>query len=399
VSSVRARFAPSPTGALHVGSARTALLNWLFVRSAGGRLLLRFDDTDAGRSELELEPAIIADLKWLGLDWDDGPVRQSSRIARYEEVLAELPVARRDGAYEFEGRVIARADGSPLYHLATAVDDVDDAISHVLRGRDHLTNTELQVAIIRAMGAEPPEYVHAPLLVFAGGAKVSKRHSTDEVGAVTVAGLRAAGHPAAAVCNALALSLADFGEDEVMLSPREIAERFDLGRLHSADSRFDEQKLRWISGRHIRAMETGQFTGFLAEFGGGSLPEAAVEAARTDGDTFVECAAVGRALVDPPEPDIDAELAIAAPETARALAVLDALVASWPVPRDEAGGVFDALRAGLRAEGVSLGSALHGLRALLTGRVQGPEFPYVLACLSAERWAAASARLGAAGNA
>ena len=391
---VRARFAPSPTGALHVGSARTALLNWLFVRGAGGRLLLRFDDTDAERSDLALEPAILGDLRWLGLDWDDGPVRQSERIPRYEEVLAELPVTRRDGAYEFEGRVIARADGSPLYHLATAVDDVDDAISHVLRGRDHLTNTELQVAIIRAMGAEPPEYVHAPLLVFEGGAKVSKRHSTESVGAVTLASLRDAGYPASAVANALALSLADFGSEEVMLDVSEMAPRFDLSRLHTADSQFDEHKLRWISGQHIRAMDAGELAGSLAEFGGGSLPEAAVEGARTEGATFIECAAVGHALVDPPEPDIDARLAMEAPEAAAALIALDALVPDWPVSLESAQDAFEALKAGLRAEGMSLGSALHGLRAALTGRVQGPEFPFVLACVTEERISTARARLG-----
>lgn len=389
---VRARFAPSPTGSLHVGSARTALLNWLFVRGSGGRLLLRFDDTDADRSEIELEPAILADLEWLGLDWDDGPVHQSDRIARYEEVLAELPVSRRDGAYEFEGRVIARSDGSPLYHLATAVDDVDDAISHVLRGRDHLTNTELQVAIIRAMGAEPPEYVHAPLIIFEGGAKISKREGS---GAVSVADLRAAGFPASAVCNALALSLADYGVDELMLDLDEMASRFDLARLHSADSQFDEDKLHWISGHHIREMDASAFGGFLAEFGSGSLPEVAVEAAQTGGDTFVECAAVGHALVNPPDPDDEALDAIVAPETAAAFTALDALVSEWPLDLETARREFDALKGALKAEGISLGKALHGLRAVLTGRTQGPEFPYVLATLTPERFQAARARVSA----
>lgn len=389
MSTVRARFAPSPTGVLHVGSARTALLNWLFVRSAGGRLLLRFDDTDRARSDAALEGAIEADLRWLGLDWDDGPVRQSERLGRYSEVLAELPVTRRDEAYEFGGRVIARADGSPLYNLASAVDDIDDAISHVLRGRDHVANTELQIEIIRALGAEPPRYVHAPLLVFADGAKVSKREGDSS----TVAALRAEGFPAPAVCNALALSLADFGTEELMLTLDEMAQRFDVSRLHSADSQFDEQKLRWVSGEHIRQTSLEELAGSLAEFGGGGLPASAVEAARTDGDTYVECAAVGRALVDPPEPDIDAELAMRAPEAAAAFGILDASVGDWPVEIEAAREAFAALKIGLRTDGVSLASALHGLRAALTGRVQGPEFPYVLACVTPERWAQARARL------
>lgn len=387
---IRARFAPSPTGSLHVGSARTALLNWLFVRANDGRLLLRFDDTDSDRSQVELEPAILADLEWLGLDWDDGPVHQSDRVARYEQVLAELPVVRREGAYEFEGRVIARADGSPLYHLATAVDDVDDAISHVLRGRDHLTNTELQVAIIRAMGAEPPEYVHAPLIIFEGGAKISKREGS---GAVSVADMRAAGYPASAVCNALALSLADYGVEELMLGLDEMASRFDLARLHSADSQFDEDKLHWISGHHIREMDDSAFGGFLAEFGSGSLPEVAVEAAKTGGDTFLECAAVGHALVNPPDPDDEALDAIVAPETAAAFTALDALVREWPIELETARREFDALKGALKAEGISLGKALHGLRALFTGRTQGPEFPYVLATLTPERFEKARAQL------
>lgn len=389
---IRARFAPSPTGELHVGSVRTALLNWLFVRSSGpgARLLLRFDDTDRERSDAALEATILRDLSWLGLDFDDGPVRQSDRFARYAEALAELPVVRRDEAYEFEGRVIARADGSPLYHLATAVDDIDDDITHVLRGRDHLPNVDLQVALIRALGAEPPEYVHAPLLVMPGGEKVSKREGIAEF---TVDGLRRAGYPASAIVNALALSLADFGTEEVMLTPADVASRFDLARLHSADSEFDVSKLRWISSQHIKELPSSELAGSLAEFGSGPLPEPAVEAARTDGHTFVECAEVARSLVDPPEPDVDARLAMDAPEGAHAFAALDALVPEWPPTLDEAREAFGSLRAGLRADGVSLASALHGLRSALTGRVQGPEFPYVLACVTSERWEAARSRL------
>jgi glutamyl-tRNA synthetase len=367
-------------------------LNWLYVRATGGRLLLRIDDTDAERSEAALEAAIFADLEWLGLDWDDGPVHQSDRLDRYAEVLAELPVSERGGAYEFEGRVIARSDGSPLYHLATAVDEVDDAITHVLRGRDHLTNTELQVAIIRAMGAEPPEYIHAPLLIFEGGAKISKR---EGAGSVTVADLREAGYPASAVCNALALSLADYGVEELMLTLPELASRFDVERLHSADSQFDVDKLNWISGHHIREMDPSVFAGYLAEFGSGSLPAAAVEAAQTGGETFVECAAVGRALVDPPEPDDEALNSIVAPETSAGFAALDGLVDSWPVSLDQAQATFTDLKSTLKADGVKLGAALHGLRALLTGRTQGPEFPYVLATLTAERFESARARLAA----
>lgn len=385
MSDVRVRFAPSPTGALHVGSARTALLNWLFARASGGELLLRIDDTDTERSDPELEAAILEDLQWLGLDWDEGPVRQSARLESYATALDRLPVTRVDEAYEFEGRVIARADGSPLYHLATAVDEVADGITHVLRGRDHVSNTELQVAIIRALGAEPPIYVHAPLLVFGDGAKVSKRAGDG----MTVAALREQGFPASAICNALALSLADFGVDELMFELPEIAERFSLERLHSADSRFDIDKLRWISGEHIRALSLDALASALAEFGASDLPEAALIAASTGGETLVECAAVASDLVNPPPPDDDAIAAIAATEVGLAYAVLDEIVESWPLSVERAAEVFKQFKAELRADGYDLGVCLRGMRAVFTGRVHGPEFALLLACIDQDRWDAA----------
>lgn len=385
MTTVRARFAPSPTGALHVGSARTALLNWLYVHATGGSLLLRFDDSDPARSDAALEPAIEDDLRWLGLSWDEGPVRQSERLARYAEALAALPVTRRDGAYEFESRVIARADGSPLYHLATAVDDIDDRITHVLRGRDHLPNTELQVAIIRALGGEPPQYVHAPLLVFEDGGKLSKRAGD----ALTVSGLRAAGFPAGAVCNALALSLADFGTEEVMLTADEIAARFDVDRLHSADSHFDEAKLRWLSGQHIRALGSDRLAAELADRGLTDLPEAAVLAAQTGGETLEEVARVARGIVIPPPPDDEAIAAIDRTEVGLAWAELDELISEWPPTIEQAKSAVEQLKRQMRSDGYDVGVCLRGIRAVLTGRTEGVELALLLACVSASRWDAA----------
>lgn len=393
---VRARFAPSPTGLLHVGSARTALLNWLFVHSPAaegrGRMLLRIDDTDSERSDAELERGILEDLRWLGLGWDDGPVRQSDRFDRYAEVLRELPTQKRDGAHVFGDRVIARADGTALYNLASAVDDVDDAITHVLRGRDHVANTELQRAIIEAMGAEPPTYVHAPLLVFEGGAKVSKRDE-DGTGPATIAALRSEGYPAAAICNALALSLADYGTDELALNLDDLAARFDLVRLHTADSQFDVDKLRWISGQHIRAIDDSTLSGELAARGATALTPPVLKAARTGGVTFDECARVAKELVEPPQPDAEAAALIDTREAAAALSCLEQLVASWPVPEADAENVFADLKSELKSRDLKLGPALHGLRALLTGRTQGVEFPLVLATLTPERIAAARSRI------
>lgn len=388
----RVRFAPSPTGTLHLGSARTALLNWLFVHAPGpgGTLLLRIDDTDAERSDAALVEGVIDDLRWLGLTWDEGPVFQSERSARYAEALAGLPVIRDDGAYVFEGRVIARADGSALYHLATAVDDVDDAISHVLRGRDHLSNTELQTAIIRALGHEPPVYVHAPLLLGEDGSKLSKR----EGGVATIADLRDAGFPAGAILNSLALSLADFGTEEVMLTLDDIAARFSLDRLHTADSQFDEAKLRWLSGQHIRAMSDEALANAIPEIAGSDVATAVLaQIARTGGVTFVECGRTVRGVVDPPEPDDEARTLLIAPETAEAFSVFEAALDGVPVPLGQADDAFSALKDALRGAGLRLGPALHGLRAALTGRTQGVEFPLLLAALTEQQVMDARAKL------
>ncbi|MBK5229674.1 MAG: hypothetical protein JJE27_00730 [Thermoleophilia bacterium] len=388
---VRARFAPSPTGPLHVGSARTALLNWLFVHSpaagAGARLLLRIDDTDRERSDAALEAAIMDDLRWLGLTWDDGPVRQSERAARHAQALAALPTTERDGAREFDGRVIARADGSPLYNLAAAVDDLDDGITHVLRGRDHLANTELQSAIIRALGGVPPVYVHAALLTLPEGAKISKRAGEGAAAGdpLTIAGLRERGYPPAAVCNALALSLADFGTDELLLTLGEQARRFDLGRLHSADSRFDFDKLRWLSGQHIRALSSDELAAGLTARLGFTPPPPALDAARTAGANLEECADVVCDLLDPPEPDAAARALASTREAGVALVLLWELAPAPPADLPQAELLFKQIKDGLRERDVKLGPALRGLRAALTGRAAGPELPYVLATLSRER--------------
>ena len=252
---MRVRFAPSPTGALHIGGARTALFNWLLARGAGGRFVLRIEDTDKERSTPENVEQIIDALRWLELDWDEGPVFQSASEARHREAVESLLASGRayrsgataadvaawkathgdqrgfrgepehdgavrlrvpeDGDTAFEDLVlgevrspnssmddlvIARADGTPLYNLAVAVDDLDLAITEVIRGNDHLTNTAKQLLIIEALGATPPRYGHLPLLHGPDGKKLSKRH-----GAASVQELRAAGYLPAAVRNYLAL--------------------------------------------------------------------------------------------------------------------------------------------------------------------------------------------------
>ena len=180
----RVRFAPSPTGTLHIGNALSAVAN----RGFGDWMLLRIDDTDPARNVEGGEKAIVEDLRWLGVEWDDGPVRQSERAERHREAAEQLGVTR------FEGVTLLREDGSPTYQLATVVDDVDFGITHVVRGNDHRPNEALHRRLHEALGTEPPEYVHHGLILGDDGKKLSKRAE-----GATVASLREAGIPAEAV--------------------------------------------------------------------------------------------------------------------------------------------------------------------------------------------------------
>ncbi len=191
---VRVRFAPSPTGSLHLGGALSAVANRRFADEHDGRLLLRIDDTDPARNVEGGSDAIAADLTWLGVGWDEGPVRQSERFVRHREAAHTMGEPDSGGALRFGQTTLLRADGTPTYQLASAVDDVDFEITHVIRGSDHRANAELQSALIRALGAEPPEYIHHGLLLGEDGHKLSKRH-----GASSLADLRDAGIPAEAV--------------------------------------------------------------------------------------------------------------------------------------------------------------------------------------------------------
>jgi len=191
---VRVRFAPSPTGSLHLGGALSAVANRQFADEHRGRFLLRIDDTDAVRNVEGGAEAIEADLRWLGVGWDEGPVRQSERYVRHREAAHTIGEPDAEGALRFGQTTLLRADGTPTYQLASAVDDHDFEITHVIRGSDHRANAELQAELIRALGGEPPEYVHHGLLLGEDGQKLSKRH-----GASSLADLRDAGIPAEAV--------------------------------------------------------------------------------------------------------------------------------------------------------------------------------------------------------
>ena len=261
--SVRVRFAPSPTGSLHLGSALTAVANWLFARQQGGEVVLRIDDTDEHREVEGAERAIEQDLRWLGLGWDEGPVRQSQRRQRHLERAAAAEGARtRDGAVWLSAPglsefVIVRSDGRPTYRWASAVDDADMGITHVIRGNDHLPNAALQVAAVRALGAEPPQYLHHALVRGEGG-KLSKRDGAD-----SIAALREEGYPPEAIVNLLGL-VASSGPGDVM-SLSDLVARFDIDRLARGEVVLESKRLRSLSTAHISRLEEDDLVACVTE--------------------------------------------------------------------------------------------------------------------------------------
>jgi glutamyl/glutaminyl-tRNA synthetase len=360
--SVRVRFAPSPTGSLHLGSALTALLNRLFARRHGGTLLLRLDDTDTERSRPDLAAGILRDLEWLGIGWDDGPVRQSDRFDRYREAAsAAAGVEIRDGACWLRGPglapfVILRGDGRATYNWATAVDDLDAGITHVIRGNDHVSNTPLQQAALRAMGADPPTYLHHAVITGTSG-KLSKRE-----GASSIADLRLTGYPPEAVVNYLGL-IGSSGPGDV-LSMAELVERFDERRIARGTLKLDLARLRSLSTRHLAALPADDLVARVLDRCPPGTPRAAVRAlapALRGVHTLAEAAELVECVLVAPE---HAPL----PELAR-------IRAAYPERLDEhdARRLVDDLR---RAE-----VPLRQARRALTGRDHGPELWAVLSAL------------------
>ncbi len=310
------RFAPSPTGALHIGGARTALYNWLASRHDGGSLVLRLEDTDRERSTGENVEQILDALRWLELDWDEGPVSQASRSDRHQAALQRLlesgaayrdPATGKDvevwkaehgadrgyrgepsdapeaavrlrvpddgetvvedlvrGPVRFPNRsyddfVIARGDGTVLYNFAVAVDDAEMGITDVVRGDDHLSNTPKQLLVLAALGFEPPRYAHLPLLHGPDGRKLSKRH-----GAASVQELREAGYLPAAVRNYLALLGWGADDDATLIPTADLIQRFRVEDVGRAAAIFDEKKLRWVNGRYMRELPLDEYVDVVA---------------------------------------------------------------------------------------------------------------------------------------
>ena len=335
---MKVRFAPSPTGALHIGGARTALYNCLVARGSGGRLVLRIEDTDRERSTPENVEQILDALRWLELDWDEGPVFQAARAERHAEALQQLldaghayrttatgddvrawkqqhgddrgfrgtpeaegavrlrvpdegetvvhDAVRGDATFQhvhLDDPVIARADGSVLYNFAVAIDDLDAGVTHVVRGEDHLSNTPKQLLVFEALGERAPIYAHLPLLHGPDGKKLSKRH-----GAASVQELRDQGYLPEAVNNYVALLGAGFDPEREYFTRDELAERLRLERISRSPAVFDERKLRHINGHYLRELPVEELTRRLEAFTGREGLAGAVEISREKIQTLAD---------------------------------------------------------------------------------------------------------------
>ena len=391
---MRVRFAPSPTGALHIGGARTALYNWLLARQSSGTYVLRIEDTDRERSTPENVAQIIDALEWLELDWDEGPYSQAERQPRHREEIDRLvgeghayldegavrlrapdegatvvrDVIRGDVTFEhsaIDDFVIARSDGSPLYNLAVAVDDRDMGITHVVRGADHLSNTPRQLMILRALGADPPVYAHLPLLHGPDGKKLSKRH-----GAASVQELRDVGYLPEAVLNYVALLGWGYDESTEFFTREELTERFSLERVSKSPAVFDEQKLRWVNGHYLRELSTEELTRRLeARLGRDGLAPA-VEIAQEKMQTLEDFWRLAAFLVEPQPLDETAWSKVmtdGAPERLRM--ARDALAAAEPF---DASGVETALRGLVDRLGVKPREVYQPVRLAISGGTVSP---------------------------
>ena len=441
--SMRVRFAPSPTGALHIGGARAALYNWLLAHGPGedgesgaerGTFVLRIEDTDRERSTEENVAQILDALTWLGLDWDEGPISQVGNTPRHQEVLAQLladghayhsgATAEDVKAYKevhgadrgFRGEpemsgavrlhvpsdgytsfvdavrgevsfpnanmddpVIARADGSVLYNFAVAVDDLDSRITHVVRGEDHISNTPKQLLVFQALGAAAPKYAHLPLLHGPDGKKLSKRH-----GAASVQELRDAGYLPEAVNNYIALLGTGFAPDEEFFTMAEMAERFRLDRVSKSPAVFDEQKLRHFNGQHLRTLSNEELTKRLEQFTGRSGLAGAVEISREKIQTLADFWPLAGFLFDGPADDPKAFAKVIGAEGAREL-LAQARTALADVEPFTVEAIEAALREIVERNGVKPGQVFQPVRVAIAGTTVSPGIFESVALLGRER--------------
>ncbi len=427
---VRTRFAPSPTGFLHIGGARTALFSRAYARRHGGSFVLRVEDTDTERSTQASVQAILDSMKWLGLDWDEGPFFQMQRLARYKEVAEQLIAAghayrdympkealdalraeqtargekpRYDRAVgqkyrgegpapirfrtpqegtvgwkdlvkgpiafpnaELDDLVLLRADGVPTYNFGVVVDDLDMKITHVIRGDDHVNNTPRQIHIFRALGNALPEFAHVPMILGADGERLSKRH-----GAVSVTQYRDEGFLPEALGNYLARLGWSHGDDEVF-SMAELEQWFDLAHVSHSPARFDPEKLAWLNQRYMKKADDARLAALAAPFLGREPGREVVALLKERAGSVAELAA--QAAMFYTEPGAQAVPAEAKPALAALRKELESL--AW-----ERKALGAAVSSAAKAHNLKMPQLAMPLRRVLTGREQTPSIDAVLELL------------------
>ena len=432
----RVRFAPSPTGYLHIGGARTALFNWLYARHTGGTFVLRIEDTDAARNSQEAVDVILQGLRWLGLDWDEGPLTpnstgaskgdrgpyfQSQRKANYTARLEAL--LSRGLAYEHEGAikfkmtrepilipdlvvgdvvrpltdreeqdpdwVLVRSDGQPVFHFVNVVDDLEMGITHVIRGEDHLSNTAKHIALFRAFGVEPPKYAHIPLILNPDGSKMSKR---DKGASMTT--YLDEGFLSEAVNNYLCLLGWSPKDNTEKLSLADVIERFDLPQILRHNAKFDFEKLTWLQGEYCRELAPDRFyelgvhafakAGIDTNTFDTAYVKAALDTCRGKIKTFAELPAyAGFYFRDELTYEPEAAKKAFVPENKlRVEKVRDAF---GKLATFDAASIEAALKATAAELGVKVGVLIHPTRLAATGNPNGPSLYHLLEVLGKEK--------------
>jgi len=442
--SVRVRFAPSPTGQVHIGNIRTAIFNWLFARHEGGRFLLRIEDTDRERSTPEAVRTVLDALAWLGIDHDEEPMYQSARQAEHlaaaDRLLAagrayredkggtgqgectvfrmpqtditfrdEIKGELRKSAEDLKDFVIVRSNGTPVFHLANVVDDIEMRITHVMRGDDHIENTYRHVALYRALDAEVPRFAHLSMIVNAQGKPYSKRD-----GAAFVGEFRDRGYLPDALFNFLSLLGWSPGEDREVLSRDELVALFGLDRVRSAPARMDMEKLLWMNGEYMRALPQDAFRAGcrqVVDAAGLWAPmrsslETCPASTGTDPDAYFDRVLVlmrervrlypelaGAAYFFTEDYAFEAKAVRKRLNKADVPGHLEALCGVFPaLPDFSAATLEERVRAYAEEHGVGAGALIHGLRVAVSGTTKGPGLFELLALLGRERVCARIAR-------
>ena len=411
----RLRFAPSPTGYLHVGGARTALFNWLYARRHGGVFVLRIEDTDVERSQAEMVTGILDGLRWLGIDWDEGPevggphapYYQSQRLERYRAAAKQLLDSGQafadEGAIRFkvppgkttfvdsvhgpiefdnehiESFVILRSDTHPTYHLSVVCDDIDMAITHVVRGDDHISNTPKQVLLYNAFGKTPPTFAHVPLIMGADKQRLSKRH-----GATSVMEYEKLGYLPEAMFNFLALLGWGTGSNDELLTKDELIQRFNLEGISGGNAVFNTEKLDWFNHQYLLKLTNEELTSLLQLEGETSWLGKVLALLRPRCKRLTEYRdQLVPFFVDPSEYDAAGVVKhLSAPEMpAHLTALRDAYATASPF--DEAM-LEQTLRALAEARGLKAASLIQGTRLAMTGRMVSPGLFEMLVLLGRE---------------